>query len=365
MEITKRTLVLFATLFVIGYIMFNLRKGAKTLFSDDNGEPGTMELESQGGALVYQTAKDEKRNKEVDPEIIGASQHKGRNNEGKEGKNIPKTDSVTKAKTTGDSTEIVQEMEAAMLNLPQEDPSLAKYIRERWINRPSGKPLNLTRPDRKHYSQVPIGQSGKVERVLQGRENGFFIECGAGTGEQLSNSLFFEKSRGWTGLLIEANPFLFEQVKSKQRNAYTMNACISPTKLSSRLKFDASGVYGGLQQNMDVEHLEWVKEHIKVEHIEVEVPCFPLYSVLRAINVDHVDYFSLDVEGPELEILQTIPFDRITFDVITVEYYVTGCNECSEQKKQRISEFMAATGQFEEPQDLRNLDLLFVRSGIA
>ncbi len=97
------------------------------------------------------------------------------------------------------------------------------------------------------------------------------------------------------------------------------------------LKFDASGLYGGLQKHM--EHNEWVKENVKVEHKEVEVPCFPLYSVLRALNVDHVDYFSLDVEGPELEILQTIAFDCVTFDVIAMEYHVTGCDVCSETKR--------------------------------
>lgn len=32
-----------------------------------------------------------------------------------------------------------------------------------------------------------------------------------------------------------------------------------------------------------------------------------------------MDYFSLDIEGPELKILQTIPFDRIHFSIITIE----------------------------------------------
>ena len=35
-------------------------------------------------------------------------------------------------------------------------------------------------------------------------------------------------------------------------------------------------------------------------------------STLYAIGVTHIDYFPLDVEGPELEILETIPFDKIT-----------------------------------------------------
>ena len=33
-----------------------------------------------------------------------------------------------------------------------------------------------------------------------------------------------------------------------------------------------------------------------------------------------MDYFSLDVEGLELDVLKTIPFDLIQIDVLSVEY---------------------------------------------
>ncbi len=52
----------------------------------------------------------------------------------------------------------------------------------------------------------------------------------------------------------------------------------------------------------------------------MSVPCFPLESLLAALNRTHVDYFSLDVEGKELEVLKTIPFDKIRIDTLSVEY---------------------------------------------
>ena len=47
----------------------------------------------------------------------------------------------------------------------------------------------------------------------------------------------------------------------------------------------------------------------------VEVDCFPLHVLLLALNVTRVDYFSLDVEGAELDVLRTVPFDRIDIRV--------------------------------------------------
>jgi hypothetical protein len=38
------------------------------------------------------------------------------------------------------------------------------------------------------------------------------------------------------------------------------------------------------------------------------------------MNVKTVDYFSLDVEGHEYQVLLTIPFDQINIKVLSVEY---------------------------------------------
>ena len=44
----------------------------------------------------------------------------------------------------------------------------------------------------------------------------------------------------------------------------------------------------------------------------VTVQCFPLFSILAAMGNPPVDYFSLDVEGAEMGILENIPWDKVT-----------------------------------------------------
>jgi Methyltransferase FkbM domain len=49
-------------------------------------------------------------------------------------------------------------------------------------------------------------------------------------------------------------------------------------------------------------------------------PCFPIQSLMLAINKTRIDYFSLDVEGFELEVLQTVPWEKLDIRVVSVEY---------------------------------------------
>jgi hypothetical protein len=61
---------------------------------------------------------------------------------------------------------------------------------------------------------------------------------------------------------------------------------------------------------------EWRKKGFK----EITVQCFPLYSILLAMNQLTVDYFSLDVEGAEEGIVNNIPLDKVKIRAISIEY---------------------------------------------
>ena len=59
---------------------------------------------------------------------------------------------------------------------------------------------------------------------------------------------------------------------------------------------------------------------------------------MLALNVTKVDYFSLDVEGAELDVLKTIPFDKIDITALSVEYiHVPG-------GKKAVKDFMESKG---------------------
>ena len=54
------------------------------------------------------------------------------------------------------------------------------------------------------------------------------------------------------------------------------------------------------------------------EPVPIFIDCFPLESILAAINVKEIDFLSLDVAQPaqnEYKILKAVPFDKIEIKV--------------------------------------------------
>jgi hypothetical protein len=49
------------------------------------------------------------------------------------------------------------------------------------------------------------GQDQLINKLINQKRNGFFVEIGGYDGETFSYSLFLENERRWSGLLVEAN----------------------------------------------------------------------------------------------------------------------------------------------------------------
>ena len=76
------------------------------------------------------------------------------------------------------------------------------------------------------YSQV--GQDRfLLENFFRGRRGGVFLDIGAYDGETLSNTLFFEKTMGWTGLCVEPLPSAASRLPS---SVETVSSDVDPTE---------------------------------------------------------------------------------------------------------------------------------------
>jgi hypothetical protein len=79
--------------------------------------------------------------------------------------------------------------------------------------------------------------------------------------------------------------------------------------------------------------------------------------VLKAIDVSHVDYLSLDIEGPELQVLEAIDFSQVSIDIMTIEIH-------QDLKKLNDSrQLMKRIGGYREV-GLQGLDVVYERTDL-
>jgi FkbM family methyltransferase len=157
-------------------------------------------------------------------------------------------------------------------------------------------------------------------------EGGFFIEAGANDGFTQSNTYFLEKSRGWSGVLIEAVPGLAAQCR-KARSARVFECALvadtfSEASITIHVANLMSTVDGALGSSE--EQSKHLSDAVRSQYLDgteaIRVPARTLTSVLDSCEgAATIDFFSLDVEGYEIEVLKGLDFGRFAPRFLLVE----------------------------------------------
>ncbi|XP_013412915.1 uncharacterized protein LOC106175450 [Lingula anatina] len=254
------------------------------------------------------------------------------------------------------TSEFIKRLGTGNINAVNEN--LLEHLRGKWILPPSKLSYNLSKPKTTYWDQM--GQSKLVDKILKQRRKGFFVESGAYDGEGHSNSLFFEISRDWKGLLVEPNPWSFEVLLNKNRKTYAVNSCLATGSSPAKVDFTFAQEIGGIPKHS---HVIPKREQNLIQG-KSRIQCFPIRSLLAAIGRNHVDYFTLDVEGAEIEILKSFPWQHVTVDVWTIEYAVHGGGPNTPKREKAIREIFKNTGLYREGTILGGQDIVFVRNDV-
>ena len=173
-----------------------------------------------------------------------------------------------------------------------------------------------------------------LEHFFWGLKGGVAMELGALDGSPNTRSMTYEyeKSMGWRRVLIDANPLYRAPLLKNSPAAFSANAAICANQTT--VHFVAVEYVGGILEFMG---MSFMKEyHGKYYNAMVppgnvsslnfdlfpevkQVECIPLSHVLHKAHINHVNYFILDVEGGELEVLKSVNWNHIKFDVLCIE----------------------------------------------
>jgi FkbM family methyltransferase len=141
-------------------------------------------------------------------------------------------------------------------------------------------------------------------------KNGFFIELGGMDGIKFSNTLFFENVLGWSGVLIEPTEQYHQMVINRPK---CHNFKYAVSEIEGEVIFVGDDALGGIYESMSNQHyIGWGLDKKQKYSVESK----PINKILKDINIERVDFFSIDVEGGEYEVLSTFDWSIPVYVVL-------------------------------------------------
>ena len=224
---------------------------------------------------------------------------------------------------------------------------------------------------RKGWSKSQSGEDLILYRWFNKMCGGKYIEMGALDGVEYSNSYLFEAALDWNGLLVEVTPPSFEKLRENRPYNALVHAGVCEkrqkvhyydgggkykppyqiseafwNKLTVFMSLLGSAVAGIVEFSAESFRNRWwpkLKDDLSNAH---EIDCYPLQDIIQeqfdSVAIEdgyHFDFFSLDVEGAEFQVLKSIDFNQVSFGVIVLE-----ADEHNERKNLSIRVFLEARG---------------------
>ena len=145
---------------------------------------------------------------------------------------------------------------------------------------------------------------------------GTFLELGGRDGLLHSNSLYFERCLGWRGVMLEAKSGEYQQLCKNRPNAIGWNMAAGCAGVQDmQFKGFSNSGSSGLVDFMSEKHDKRWNHGAPT----LTVKCGSIGEVLRLSGIEHLNFFSLDVEGAELMVMQTMDWS-ISVDVLIYEH---------------------------------------------
>ena len=140
-----------------------------------------------------------------------------------------------------------------------------------------------------------------------------FLEIGGQNGVLASNTIYLQHCLGWHGILVEAAPHLFRKLVRERPSTVAIGSAIC--RAHSMVSFSRSRV----QLSITRRKLTLGPPSRRRLRSSNMVPCGPLGDYLALLDIKNITFFSLDVEGFELQVLRSIDWGHLEVAAMVVE----------------------------------------------
>lgn len=157
------------------------------------------------------------------------------------------------------------------------------------------------------------GEDMQLKKLINKSVSGVFVDIGCWHPIKASNTYYFSL-RGWKGICIDPNPELRELYQKFRPNDIFINCAIGEEGLSYYMLEESS------MNTLDYRFIQKRNLDNKIKKI-VNVPSRYLKDILdEHIKINEcIDFFDVDVEGFDLEVLKTNNWKKYRPKIIMVE----------------------------------------------
>jgi len=185
------------------------------------------------------------------------------------------------------------------------------------------------------FDGVPVDQF-LFERYFKNKKKGFFIECGAADGLNLSCCKFFEESLRWRGINIEASPAKFAKLLINRPKSY-LNLNKGLYNVSGEHVFRDDNVedptkahgWGNGSFNHTVKHIDNLSS-LGIALQESQVTTITFKELVDEYNITSIDLFVLDVEGVEPLVIEGMKGSKVMPKHVFIEHEHFGLEKCKQ-----------------------------------
>jgi FkbM family methyltransferase len=181
------------------------------------------------------------------------------------------------------------------------------------------------------------------------KRNGTYLEIGVHDGENINNTVLMDQEYGWKGICVD--PFMKNMEHRSCKKFYTALGS-EPGEADFRYGDNENNhsPLSGLDKFVTTDDNKMWKEKVKdykIKKVQVRTP----EDVFKEANLPSIiDYMSLDVEGSEIDILKSFPFDKYCVKYATIE------TNNDKAKEKEMEEFMIKRGyKFEGHQEVDHI----------
>lgn len=188
-----------------------------------------------------------------------------------------------------------------------------------------------------YFNGSQFDEEKKILQLFEKEYKGRYVDLGCFHPTRVNNTFKMHKL-GWRGINIDLNQLTIDLFDYARPDDINICSAVSRNETKKNLYY-----LGDLdpKNTLNLHHKKWLNREFSIDNKDIKkkiIKTQKLTNILKKHNFYDFDFLNIDIEGDELDILQSIDFNKFKIKVICVE--ILDYDIFTTQKKKKLINFL-------------------------